>query len=244
MKNLKNAVIVIAAVACASVISASAGQPPASNPYLAGLSSVSSAELPGQAADLVLQANAKQAKETTIEVVNAAVSLNPAAGSVIVGSISKSVPNMAAIAASTAANMEPDQAGAIAGAAAAAAPSEAAQIVEAVCRVCPAAYQSVAIAVANAVPGQDKQILASVAAAIPVLKDSIDKQLAAGNPSVANLPSPTQAGISAVQMGMISSPVGFAAPALMPTGGGPYANTPHQGNLGNGNYAAPSGGGP
>jgi hypothetical protein len=241
MKYLKNTVIVIAAVACASVISASAGQPSATNPYLAGLSTVSSAELPGRAADLVSQASAKQAQETTIEVVNAAVSLNPAAGPAIVGTISKSVPDMAAIAASTAASMEPDQASAIAGAAAAAAPSEAAQIVEAVCRACPAAYQSVAIAVANAVPGKDKEILASVAAAIPSLKDLIDQQLAAGNPSVANLPSPTKT-LPPVQMSF-QSPIGFAAP-LDPTGSGPYAPNTHKGTLGNGNYAAPSGGGP
>ena len=161
-----------------------AGDTPTANPFLAVLSTTTQAELPAKAADLVAQADAKHQQQTTIDVVKAAVGLNPAAAAVIVGSIAQKTPAMAAIAAGTAASLVPNQAVAIARAAAAAAPQQAGKIVEAICRVLPAAYVEVAEAVAEVVPGAGKEILDGVSAAIPALKGPIDNVLLASKGSV------------------------------------------------------------
>ena len=112
-----------------------AGETPSANPYFSTLSAVSLSELPAKSAALVTKADAKNRVEATIDVVKAAVGLNPAAAVAIVGAIAKSVPEMASVAAGTAVTLVPDQAVAIARAAAAAAPSEAGKIVEAVAHV-------------------------------------------------------------------------------------------------------------
>ena len=161
-----------------------AGDTPKANPFLAVLSTTTRAELPAKAADLVAQADAKQQQQTTIDVVKAAVGLNPAAAAVIVGSIAQKTPAMAATAAGTAAGLVPNQAATIARAAAAAAPQQAGKIVEAICRVLPAAYAEVAEAVADVVPGAGTEILAGVSAAIPALKAPIDNVLLASKGSV------------------------------------------------------------
>jgi hypothetical protein len=173
-----------AAVVLALTLTARAGDTPAANPFLPVLSTTTQAELPAKAADLVAQAKAKQQQQTTIDVVKAAVGLNPAAAAAIVGSIAQKTPAMAAIAASTAAGLVPNQAATIARVAAAAAPQQAGKIVEAVCRALPATYAEVAGAVADVVPGAGKEILAGVSAAIPVFKGPIDKVLLAGKDGV------------------------------------------------------------
>jgi hypothetical protein len=178
MKILKITMSVAAAMLALTLVSR-AGDTPKANPFLAVLSTTTQAELPAKAADLVAQADAKQQQQTTIDVVKAAVGLNPAAAAVIVGSIAQTTPAMAAIAAGTAAGLVPNQAATIARAAAAAAPQQAGKIVEAICRVLPAAYAEVAEAVADVVPGAGKEILAGVSAAIPALKGPIDKVLLA-----------------------------------------------------------------
>lgn len=154
------------------------------NQFLTVLSTSTQAELPAKAADLVAQAGAKQQLRTTIEVVKAAVGLNPAAASLTVGSIAHATPAMAAVAAGTAASLVPDQAVKIARAAAAAAPQQAGKIVEAICRVLPANYSDVAEAVAEVVPGASKEILTGISTAIPTLQGPIDKVLLADKGSV------------------------------------------------------------
>lgn len=186
MKISKITMSAAAAVLALTLISR-AGDTPTANPFLAVLSTITQAELPAKAADLVAQADAKHQQQTTIDVVKAAVGLNPAAAAVIVGSIAQTTPAMAAIAAGTAAGLVPNQAATIARAAAAAAPQQAGKIVEAICRVLPAAYAEVAEAVADVVPGAGKEILAGVSAAIPALKGPIDKVLLAGNGGVASV---------------------------------------------------------
>jgi Meckel syndrome type 1 protein len=173
-----------AAVLLALTLVSRADDTPKANPFLAVLSTATQAELPAKAADLVAQADAKQQQQTTIDVVKAAVGLNPAAAAIIVGSIAQKTPAMAAVAAGTAAGLVPDQAAAIARAAAAAAPQQAGKIVEAICRVLPAAYAEVAEAVAEVVPGAGREILAGVSAAIPALKAPIDNVLLASKNSV------------------------------------------------------------
>jgi hypothetical protein len=182
--NISKITMSAAAAMLALTLVSRAGDTPKANPFLAVLSTTTQAELPAKAADLVAQADAQQQQQTTIDVVKAAVGLNPAAAAVIVGSIAQKTPAMAATAAGTAAGLVPNQAATIARAAAAAAPQQAGKIVEAICRVLPAAYAEVAEAVADVVPGAGTEILAGVSAAIPALKAPIDNVLLASKGSV------------------------------------------------------------
>jgi len=144
----------------------------------ATLSAAPAAELPSTAAKLVKEAPVRAREGTTIEVVKAALALNPAAASPVIGAIARVSPEIAATAAGTAAAEQPKQAAAIARAAAAAAPSKAGKIVAAVCAVVPKEYRSIAIAVAEAVPTSSKEILRSVGAVVPDLKPYIEHDLA------------------------------------------------------------------
>jgi len=172
-------------IACPSFAS-DASKP---NPFNATLAAVPAAELPAQAADLVSQTKPRARKVVTVNVVKAAVAINPAAAPAIVGTIARAVPPMASVAAGAAAAEQPKQAAAIARAAAAAAPREAGQIVNAVCRAVPNEYQTIAVAVSQAVPGAAKEIVEAVASALPSSRSSIEKAVASygGNvPSVAD----------------------------------------------------------
>ena len=173
-------------VALATASKANATDNNSANPSLGVLTTVTSAELPVKAGALVAQADAKVLKQTTIDVVKAAVGLNPAAAPAIVGNIAKASPAMTAIASATAVALVPNQAVVIARAAASAVPAKAGAIVEAICRVVPADYQKVATAVAEVVPGASKEILAGIAAAIPELKNAINQILVAYG---SNIPS-------------------------------------------------------
>jgi hypothetical protein len=172
---------VLMAVALFTAVGLRASETPAANSFFGTLSTVSPAELPATSAGLVAQADSKNLLETTVNVVKAAVGLNPAAAAAIVGTIAQSTPKMASVAAATAVALVPSQAVAIARAAAAAAPSEAGKVVEAVCRVVPAAYKDVASAVAGVVPNAGSAILAGITNAIPSLQGPIDKALAASS---------------------------------------------------------------
>jgi len=213
------------------------------------LKSVTLAELPGKAAALVSAADEKSLVSTTVDVVKAAIGLNPAAAAAIVGSIAAATPKAAATAAATAASLLPQQAAVLAQAAAGAAPKQAGQIVEAVCRIAPNAYKSVAKAVAAAVPTANREILAGVAAAIPSLKDAINNTLALykgavpsvnsvlAQTSIASSPSEvTLAAGSPVAHGITPPPptsLGGPAPVILP-------NTSNEPGPNNGrNYANP-----
>jgi hypothetical protein len=174
------------AMGVASVTKTNAGESAGINTFLGVLSAEAPAELPGKAGELVAQADAKNLRQTTIDVVKAAVGLNPAAATAIVGSISQSSPKMAGVAAATAISLVPNQIISIARAAAAAAPKQAGSIVEAICRVLPEDYQKVADAVSETVPGAGKEILAGISLAIPQLNDLINQVLASYN---GNIPS-------------------------------------------------------
>lgn len=167
---------IAAALALITNVNVQAGE--TASPIQLVLSGVSATDMPAKAAQLVSQADATTIKQTTIDVVKAAINMNPAAVELIVGAIAKSNPEMAGTAAATAAGLLPSQVVAIARAAASAAPKQAKQIVEALCRALPSAYQKIANAVAQVVPGADKEILEGIAAAIPSLKNSINTVLA------------------------------------------------------------------
>lgn len=238
----------VAAAVFALALVVRAGETPAASAFLTVLSTTTQAELPAKAADLVAQADAKQQPQTTVDVVKAAVGLNPAAAAAIVGSIAQTTPAMAAIAAGTAAGLVPDQAVTIARAAAAAAPQQAAKIVEAVCRVLPADYAGVAGAVADVVPGAGKEILAAISTAIPTLKIPLNNVLASYNgnvPSVSAVLNQVQSSLqedgTAVQL---SQATAGAAPLAPPIGGPPYVPLPvdHQNiDPGSGGQVPPGG---
>ena len=179
----------LAAIVLATAVKVSAGENNGANPFFASLSAATAAELPAKAAGLVSQADPKNLKQTTMDVVKVAVGLKPAAAPAIVESIAQSSPAMVVIAAATAVSLVPDQAAIIARAAAVAVPTKAGQIVEAICRVVPGAYQKVATAVAEVVPDAGREILTAVSTAIPTLKDSINTVLASYNGNVPSVSS-------------------------------------------------------
>ena len=148
------------------------------------------AELPVRAVTLVRHANNQDRKDMTIAAVKAALRLNPAAATAVVGSISRAVPAMAAAAAETGAGEQPSQASDIALAAAAANHAAAADIVAGVCRSVPDKYEAIAGAVGEVVPGSAKEILEAVETVKPELKapiDSIVAQSKGRNPSVSDV---------------------------------------------------------
>ena len=184
MKPLAAILLSIAFLAAGSYFGKDA---PKANAFNEVLAAVPAAELPAKAADLVLHARSRDRGTTTVNVVNSAVAMNPAAAPAIVGAIARAVPDMASIAAGAAATMQPKQAGAIAKAAAAAAPSNAGKIVTAVCRAVPNQYRNIAVAVAQAVPSAGKEIVNAVAVALPGLKPGIESSMAGYGGSVVSV---------------------------------------------------------
>lgn len=177
MKYTSDATLIRASILLVAVCFAK--EVPGADQLKENLAAVSAAELPARAAELVLQAKIRERAATTKAAVREAIQLNPAAASVIVGSIARTAPAMASVAASAGAIEQPKQAAAIARAAAAAAPSMARKIVLAVCRAVPSEYRAVAVAVSQAVPGSSKEILQAVAIAFPGFKPYVDQALAA-----------------------------------------------------------------
>jgi hypothetical protein len=108
---------ILLSVALLVVCNSFGKEAPKANPFSKILTAVPAAELPAKAADLVSQAKPVDRQEATINVVKAALGINPAAAPAIVGAIARAVPEMASIAAGAAAAEQPKQAAAIAKAA-------------------------------------------------------------------------------------------------------------------------------
>jgi hypothetical protein len=219
------------------------------NPFKKTLAAVPSVELPAKATSLVLQTKPLARQAVTIDVVKAAVGINPMAAPAIAGAIARAVPELASVAAGAAASEQPKQAAAIAKAAAAAAPSNAGPIVLAVCQAVPSAYRDIAVAVSQVMPGAAREILDAVASALPNLRLPIEKALAdyAGNvPSVADTltlaaNTPQSSTISATaSSGMARGPA--TGPPYIPlttTPANVTSGTSGQVPAGGRNYAAP-----
>jgi hypothetical protein len=175
--------------------------------------------LPARAAEAVKVAKPADRKTTTINVVHAALEMNPASAVVVVGAIARAVPEMAAVAASVAAAEQPKLAGIIARAAAAAAPSQAASIVVEVVRAVPSAYREVALGVSSAVPGSTKEIINAVAEALPEMKAPIDKSLARYAPGGFT--------VATVLDSAKASPNGSGVTPLAPVPRGPAVGPPY-----------------
>lgn len=153
---------------------------PASNPKFwdKAISSLPAPEIPPLAAKWVSQSAPADRLSVTVAIVEAAERINPAVCPLVVAAISRAVPEMAAVAAATAAAKQPTQAVAISKAATAATPAMAARIVEALCKTCPEQYCSIACAAAEAVPTAGTQIVSAVGSARPDLQSFLEHELA------------------------------------------------------------------
>jgi hypothetical protein len=169
---MKTAAIV--AVSLGLVFSSFGTDTPSVNAFTETLSRGPWAELPQRVVALVRHAKPQERQTTTIVAVKAALGLNPAAATAVVGAIARALPDLASLAAETAAADQPKQAPEIALAAAAGAHSAAADIVVGVCRSVPAQYESVALAVSSAAPKSGKEILKAITVVQPGLKQGID----------------------------------------------------------------------
>ena len=130
--SMKTAAVLLLSLGLA--FSGFASDVPSVNELTETLSRSPWAELPVRVVGLVRHAKAHDRKEMTIAAVKAALGLNPAAATAVVGAIARAVPAMAAVAAETAAAEQPKQAAEIALAAAAADHAAVAAIVVGVCR--------------------------------------------------------------------------------------------------------------
>jgi hypothetical protein len=211
MKNVSSVVLSVVFLVAAPSFAKDA---PKANSFRETLTPVTAAELPAKAADLVLNARSRDRGATTVDVIKAAVGINPAAAPAIVGAIARSVPDMASIAAGAAAAEQPKQAAAIARAAAAAAPSRARKIVLAVCRAVPGDYRNIAIAVSDVVPGSNKEVLNAVASALPGLKPYIEQALAAYGGNVLSVADTLD---QAARLAQARTAPGTASPTLART---------------------------
>ncbi|HXP60994.1 MAG TPA: hypothetical protein VN829_10910 [Dongiaceae bacterium] len=212
---MKRIAIIVSGFVWLGALSGVAGEVQQVNPYSVAFGKIAAAELPASAAALVKKATARESSGTTVNAVQAALQANAKSACAVVSAISRSVPEMAPIAAGTAVQLQPKRAVAIAQAAAAAAPSQAAQIVVAVCRAAPKSYRLVAVAVANAVPGSNRAILAALSSAFPELKTGLDNALANYNGQ------PPSVGLTLDQTGVVAlvsavEPIGVRGPASQP----------------------------
>jgi hypothetical protein len=157
--------------------------------YKQELSCVTVLEMPAKAAELVKQAGTTDREVVTSAVVNNAAALKPAALPSVVGAIAKSVPEMAATAASVAASAQPKLAVEIARAAAASAPEQALAIVKAVGAARPAQVRDIAQAVSTVVPKDAASKLVALADEI-----STSSQVVAATENPAPPPRPATVG--------------------------------------------------
>jgi hypothetical protein len=222
ISSMKTTVILAFSLATLLAFSVQAKDSPKANPFRGALSEAPTAELPAKAAQLVKHAKARDWGTTTVDVVKAALEINPAAAPSIVSAIAKAVPEMASVAAGTAAAEQPNQATAIARAAAAAAPSKAGKIVAAVCRAVPGLYQSVAMAAAQVAPSASIDILNGVGDAIPALKPSIDGALGSYS---ASIPSVNEVIMQAKPFGVIATTALLSPSAALPGSGSPIVGS-------------------
>ncbi len=176
---MKRFLICVLSIGCLNSGTGFAGEPTLSTSFQQALRAVPSAELPAKALEIVKHAEPSERSITTTAVTKGAIAINPAAAPNIVGTIARALPELAAVAAGTAAAEKPKQATVIARAAVAAAPSEAGKIVEAICRAVPKEYRSIAITAAQIAPESATDILRAVASSIPELKPGLDDALAA-----------------------------------------------------------------
>lgn len=142
------------------------------------LASSSITELPAKAAGLVANAAPAERNGVAMEVVRAAVQMNPASVVAIVSAVAHENPANASSAALAASTLQPNRIGLITKAAAAAAPAQTARIVAALIKQFPKEYGVISSAAVAGAPLASREVLTVVGANIPALRPSIQASLA------------------------------------------------------------------
>jgi UDP-GlcNAc:undecaprenyl-phosphate GlcNAc-1-phosphate transferase len=168
------------------------GECPASAALQESFAEISRVELPAKAAHLVLSAKLGERSEMTRTVVQAAGRVSVAVVPAVVGAISKTTLEMAALAAGEAAREQPAQACAIATAAAAGAPAQTRAIVLAVCRAVPGDSGKVALSVEHALPNPGSQFREAPAERVPGIRNAslTNSEPVWASPFKATVPAP------------------------------------------------------
>ncbi|MEI7732171.1 MAG: hypothetical protein WCO56_21530 [Verrucomicrobiota bacterium] len=170
---------------------------------LATLGQTSVVELPDVAARLVLNASAENRATVAREVLQATASLSkPGVLPFVVSAICRSVPEVAAVVATSAVQLQSSEAAACIRAAVSSAPDRANQIVFALCQQYPGSYNFIATIAAEQAGSQARSILDAVAAAIPEFQPYLQQALALNGDEPLNV-STTLAQIS--QMAVVAA---------------------------------------
>jgi len=196
----------------------------ASQPLMAGesvdftkiLVGTSIVEMPAKAASLVAKTDFQQGrKNVTIAVVKAAVRLNPTATVAVVSAISRATPEMAPVAAVTAAMLQHKQLALIARAAAEAAPSQAGAIVAALIKEFPSSYAVIAIAASEGAPLAGKEILEVVSDYVPALQAGISSAVSSFQSGTAQTQGNLAAQVNTVVAAPSSSSLALPVQAIL-----------------------------
>lgn len=208
---------------CAAALLATATSLPANQATIDNLkkefAGVRALELPARAASTV--AAAKQADRASIaeDVVRAALDVNGSSGPMLVGAISRSTPDAAAVSATTAATTQPKQLSAITRAAVGAAPTQAEAIVAAMTKARPASFAAIGISAVDVSPKSASAILSGVVSANPTLKtliSRVDTKGAKTAPEVVTVLKRTDALIAKLSASTKSTPETVLANELTP----------------------------
>jgi hypothetical protein len=195
------------------------------NPHTVPLQKVRPAELPAHAAGIVAQAPRNARAETARDVVLAAADINPGSIIPVVGAISKSTPDAAAMAAAAGAYRQPEMARFIARSAAIAASDQVTAIVEAVAREVPDTAHDTVLAVSRAVPNSDRAALEGLRKASPGWIAFLD-EAAAGTAAAPQDASTTVFRAIRLMNANGTSPIQIAAVSLPPRVGPPFQSPP------------------
>jgi hypothetical protein len=172
-------------------------------------------ELPAKAADLVAQAPIADRQRVAVEVIKAAVGLNPSAAIAVVSTVVRENPATAPGVTLTAMTLQHERMNQIIKAAVAAAPSEASDIVAALLKGFPQDYGVIAVSAASGSPSSGREILAVVADYVPALQDSIQNAAAQFASTDGILPVQailTQSYGQAVNNGSVTTPQAHSSP--------------------------------
>ncbi|HMJ89090.1 MAG TPA: hypothetical protein VK530_04705 [Candidatus Acidoferrum sp.] len=138
-------------------------------------STVRTLELPARAASTISAVSKADRAALVDDVVRAALGVNASGGSLLVGAIARSTPDVAADSAVTATSLQPKQLLPITKAAIGGAPGEAEAIVSALTKARPAAFATIGIAAVEVAPGSAEAILNGITEANPTLKSLISR---------------------------------------------------------------------
>jgi hypothetical protein len=219
-------ILLLILVAVLSQISPSIADP--TPDYRILLGEVPPAEIPAKAAQIVKLEDSKAQKAATVAVVQAASARKSAAALSVVGAISRGVPEMAPVAAATAAEAQPRFAWAFARTAALAAPGQASEVVFQVASAATEEALSIATAVTLAVPDSAEASIAALGRAVPSLQPHLaEAMLLSEGRDVSPSAIIALAGkLSAAAPVAVTDPLPEISPPVPPNVGPPFVNPP------------------